>query len=274
MPSLHTILAATDFSVIATNAVTYACGLAKATGSKLILLHAFSLSVHSSNSRISSQGMQQELDLITKRLKNLGSDLSKLYEIEVDIFCAYLPLEEELFMLIEAHKPELVVMGMAEKSLEQDLLGNSTTSVIKNIIIPVLAVPQNARFNNAKKILFAFDNFSLSSAERVSWFTRMAENLNAEVEFFSVDERVVEMLRKPNKIETIEELGFEAKFVYKNLDSSTVLSEIKKEIRNYNADILVMMPQKYGFWDSMIHISKTRSMATGLDIPLLSLPNY
>jgi hypothetical protein len=33
-----------------------------------------------------------------------------------------------------------------------------------------------------------------------------------------------------------------------------------------------MMPNKYGFWGSLIHRSKTRIMASGSEIPLMSLP--
>lgn len=268
-----TIIVATDFSEIAENAVAYASGLAKATGSKLLLFHAFELSIHSSNAIISSDGMQNELDKTVKRLNNKGNDLSKLYDIAVESFCVYhLPLEDELSILINDNQVELVVMGMAVSSLQQDLMGNTTTSVIKNISIPVLAVPGNALFNNPKKILFASDNKKLS-VQRLRWFTRFTEDLKAEVEFFSVEERSGELSLGADK-ENVEEQSLTFKVVFKSLNSNKVLNEIKKEINNYNADILVMMPQKHGFWDSIVHVSKTRSMAAGLDIPLLSLPNY
>jgi len=275
MTLYRAIIAATNFSDTANNAVTYAAGFAKATGTKLILFHSFSLSIHSANSRISSEGMQQELDKTSLRLERLGAEIATLFEIEVECFCNYSFLEDQLHTLIEDTNAQLVVMGMADRSLEQDLMGNATTAIIKNINIPVLAVPANARFLNLKKILFAFDNESLSSIEKLSWFASMAESLKAEVEFFSVNEKVEELLLEQEKINPQEEESYkEVKFVYKNIRSGAVINEIKKEIKNYNADILVMVPQKYGFWDSIVHISKTRIMASGLDIPLLSLPNF
>ncbi|CAD0004685.1 universal stress protein [Flavobacterium chungangense] len=275
MTLYHAIIAATNFSDTANNAVTYAAGFAKATGTKLILFHSFSLSIHSANSRISSEGMQQELDQTSLRLERLGTEIATLFEIEVECFCNYSFLEDQLHNLIEDTNAQLVVMGMADRSLEQDLMGNATTAIIKNTNIPVLAVPANARFLNLKKILFAFDNESLSSIEKLSWFASIAELLKAEVEFFSVNEKVEELLLEQEKINSQEEQSYmEVKFVYKNIRSGAVINEIKKEIKNYNADILVMVPQKYGFWDSIVHISKTRIMASGLDIPLLSLPNF
>lgn len=271
----QTIIAATNFSDTATNAVTYAAGLAKATGSKLILFNSFTLSIHSSNSRISAEGMQKELESATYRLNNLGKDLAKLFDIEVECFCNYSFLEDQLQQIIEKSKAALVVMGMAERTFEQELLGNTTTSVIKNLNIAVLAVPSNSRFKDAKKILFACDTLSFSSAEKYSWFMQIAETLKAEVEFFSVDEKVEYLIEEQGNINAKDREAFEnVKFVYKSIRSSAVVNEIKKEIRNYGADILVMVPQKYGFWDSLVHVSKTRIMAAGLDIPLLSIPNF
>jgi nucleotide-binding universal stress UspA family protein len=271
----RSIIAATNFSGTANNAVTYAAGFAKATGAKLILFNSFSLSIHSANSRISAEGAQKELDATSLRLETLGRELSHLFAIEVNCFCSYSFLEEQLLTLIQDTKAELVVMGMADHSLEQDLMGNATTSIIKNINIPVLAVPINARFVNLKKILFAFDSESLSSIERIGWFAEKAEALKAEVEFFSVDQRVAELIKEQDILGVEnEESDMGVKFVYKSIQSNTIIREIKQEIKNYNADVLVMIPQKYGFWDSLMHISKTRIMASGLEIPLLSLPNF
>ncbi|OOV17597.1 universal stress protein [Flavobacterium sp. LM4] len=269
------IIAATNFTATASNAVNYAAAFAKVKGSRLILFNSFTLSIHSSNSRISGDNMQLELNNSEERLKHLADDIARLYSIEVESLCLYSSLEEELPLLIEKNQTELVVMGMAERSIEQDLLGNSTTWVIKNVDIPVLAVPHSARFVSEKKILFAFESRNLESIQKLSWFSQTAEALKAEVEFFSVDHRVEEMIEQQQEVIGEKEQSEQrAEYRFKSIRSSDVVREIKKEIENYNADMLVMVPQKYGFWDSMVHISKTRTMASGLQIPLLSLPNF
>ncbi|RXM45421.1 universal stress protein [Flavobacterium sp. YO64] len=270
-----TIIAATNFSTIADNAVTYAAGLAKATGAKLILFNSFSLSVHSANSLITAESMQKQMDKAALRVQTLGEEIADLFKISVESICSYSFLEDELPAIIDQTNADLVVMGMAERSLEQDLLGNTTTSVIKSLNIPILAVPQNARFQNAKKILYACDTLSLSSIRRFTWIREVIGNLGSEIEFFSVDEKLDEIREEQGKVLLNSSIGnnFEdVKYIYKNVRSNAVIDEIKKEIKNFEADILVMVPQKYGFWDSLIHRSKTRIMAAGLDIPLLSIP--
>lgn len=275
MNDSFSIIAATNFSNTGNNAVTYAAGFAKATGAKLILFNAFSLSIHSLNSRISAAEMQNELDKAATRLKNLADDLSKLFNIQVSSYCSYTFLEEELSKMILNTGAEMVFMGMADRTFEQDLLGNSTTSVIKNVTVSVVAVPEKARFSNLKKILFAYDQQNFSSTKRFIRFAKIAKTLEAEVEFFSVEDSVTKLTEKQKELKLSHIEAFQnVKFLYKNIKSGTIVNEIKLEIIRYNADLLVMAPQKYGFWDSLVHVSKTRMMASGLDIPLLSIPNY
>ncbi|UTN02690.1 universal stress protein [Flavobacterium bizetiae] len=272
-----TIIAATNFSAIANNAVAYAAGLAKSANARLILFNSFQLSIHSANSHISAESMQKQLDMASEKLTTLGKDIASSFNIEVSCFCSYSFLEEELSSLIALNNAELVVMGMAERSFEQELMGNSTTSVIKNLKTAVLAVPLKARFQNVKKILYACDTLSFSSIKRFSWLRSIVGNLGAEVEFFSVDAKLDDLKHEQERLllsSTLEEEFQQVKYLYKTVKSNAVINEIKKEINIYDADILVMVPQKYGFWDSLVHKSKTRIMAAGLDIPLLSFPNF
>src|SRR6218665_3347284 len=132
-----TIIAATNFSAIASNAVNYAAGLAKITGAKLVLFNSFSLSVHSANSHITADAMQKQIEKAISRLENLAKETADSFKIETSAICTYSFLEDELPRIIEQTKADVVVMGMAERSFEQELLGNSTTTAIKNLHIPV-----------------------------------------------------------------------------------------------------------------------------------------
>lgn len=277
MISQFTIIAATNFSAIANNAINYAAGLAKATGAKLVLFNSFSLSVHSANSHITADAMQKQIEKATSRLASLAKDTADLYKIEVDSICTYSFLEDELPIIIDSTKADVVVMGMAERSFEQELLGNSTTTAIKNLHIPVLAVPENAHFQDVKKVLYACDSLGFSAIKKFSWIKNTLGDLGAEIEFFSVDDKLDDLKEEQHRIlmnSNIEKEFEDVKYLYKTVKSNAVIAEIKKEINNYDADILIMVPQKYGFWDSLVHRSKTRMMAAGLDIPLLAFPNY
>ena len=103
----------------------------------------------------------------------------------------------------------------------------------------------------------------------------MALALKAEVEIFHVEKSVDQLKTEVNDTETvvaIEEVLKDVPHYYKNVESDQVVRVIEEEIININADLLIMVPQKYGFLESLIHRSKTRLMASNNNVPLLSIP--
>ncbi len=264
-----TIIATTDFSEIAQNAVQYAANLAKAANMNLVLFHAFNPPIHASNAQLSAETFQKLFDINSERLNELKNELKNEYHIEVQSEITYSFVEEHLTTCIEKYNAGLLVFGMAEKSLEQELMGNTTTSAIRNINIPIISVPLQTRFTPLNRVLFACDTPDEIPSHATSLIKSLIAAQNTEIEVFSVD-TTVEKIKKNNK--TTEQDNPEINYYYKNIQSKEVIDEIKKEIKDFNADLLIMMPKKYGFWDSMVHRSKTRVMASGLSIPLLSIP--
>lgn len=269
------ILAATDFGPIAENAVAYAASIAKQFNARLILFNAFKLSVHASNSRMSATSMTGLFNENLERLQKKAQLISQNQGIEVVCESSFSFVEDELKNLLLKYEIGLVVLGMAPKTFEQDLIGNTTTAAIRTMKIPVLAVPIGAKFHEIKKVLFACDVLRGVSVKVLEGIKELASKSNAEVEVFFVDEKVEELKEtKPAALaENIIDDGLNGiTYTHKNVQSNAVIREIEKEIIDYKADLLIMVPKKYGFWASLVHKSKTRVMASGLEIPLLSIP--
>jgi len=103
----------------------------------------------------------------------------------------------------------------------------------------------------------------------------LATDLKAQIEVFYVDERIEELKDNNNGVLAIDVIsdGLDGvTYSHKNVRSNAVIREIEKEILVFQAELLIMIPRKYGFWASLVHKSKTRMVASGLDIPLLSIP--
>lgn len=270
-----TIIASTDFSEIAENAVQYAASIAKVSKYKLVLYHGYTLPLHAAHAHISAENFQKLLNSAIDNLKNKAKALSEKYDIEVIPEFSFSYIGDELIELIKKHEAKGIVIGMAEKSLEQDLMGNTTTAIIKNINIPVLAVPLNAKFNGLKKIIFACDNPKEISNDILEKINDTAQKLGGELEIFSVDEQVDELKTEnaPSLITNVLDTQLQGiNYYYKNVRSNAVIEAIKQEVEDYQADLLIMAPKQYGFWASIVHRSKTRLMASGMNIPLLSIP--
>lgn len=268
------LIACTDFSDVAENAVNYAGKIAQITGKKLILYHAFSIPLHASNTLFPVSFYEGLIAKAEDKLLQKAALLSKEYDIEVVTECSFSVFEDRLAFLIQKYDAMLLIMGMAPSSLEQDLLGNTTSSVIKHIKIPVFAVPNGVSFSSIKTILFACDTPSQIPQEVQQRLTELALTLRASIEIFSVDEHLDGITRSDvyQPVTEKNEQHEGVTYYYKNVRSTAVIDTIKKEIKAIQADMLIMAPRQYGFWEALVHRSKTRLMASGLEIPLLSLP--
>jgi nucleotide-binding universal stress UspA family protein len=272
---MDALIVATDFSEVAENAVEYAAAVAKHNNAKLVLYNSFVIPTHAANTLLPAASIQKlitdnEIQLIERALS-----LSIDYDIEVEHESNLSFVQDALKILIDKHQATLVVLGMNTKTLEQDLWGNTTTSAIKRLNLPVLAVPLGARFEGTKNVLFACDVLSGISEKVLANVKELAIALNAEVEVFNVSEKVEELKTLNAALPQVSVIddGLEGiSYYYKNVNSNAVIKEIEKEIIEFRADLLIMVPKRYGFWASIIHRSKTRIMASGLKIPLLSLP--
>lgn len=273
---MSTLIVATDFSEEAENALVYASEVAKELKAKIILFTSFSLSVHAANTRLPASAIERLIAQNNAALKERAEAIAVQYGIEVEYESGLmLQVSEELANLYVKHNADLIVMGMAANSLTQDLFGNTTTAAIMKLKFPVLAIPLGAKYKKIERILFACDVLRGVQKKILERIRNLAAALGAEVEVFHVQNKVKMLENSTQHLtsKTSIDEGLEGvSFFYKNVDSGTVVEAIKKEINHFDADVLIMIPQRYGFWDSLIHRSKTRIMASNCKIPLFSIP--
>lgn len=272
---MKTIIVSMDFSEEAENALEYAGALAKKDGAKIVLFNSFAIPFHASNSWLPASSISKLEKYNRQLLEKRAKKLTKKYQVKVIVESGFLKdVELGLEELFFKYKADLVVMGMATKSIEQDIFGNTTTSAILMLKYPVLAVPVNVHYKEIDKILFACDELKeieLSVLAKIKGFT---QDLKADLEVFHVENPTGG--HRENEVPVVREISeFNGiNYSYKSIKSENVIEAIKEEIEKTEAALLIMVPQRYGFWESMVHRSKTRMMASGLSIPLLSIPQY
>ncbi|WP_113662006.1 universal stress protein [Pedobacter nanyangensis] len=268
---MKTIIVATDFSSEADHAMTYAAAAAAERGYKLVLYNLYNTSIHAMNARVSGSEMDKILTWRRDKLKEIADLISGIYHIKTDIHFASGDFYEELVGCIHLHRADLLVMGMPEKSLEQDLLGNTTTQVIDRLKFPTLSVPLQAQYKGIKHILFACDIARGVHAKILDDVKALAKDFGAKVEVFHVRQKA-EDLANHEELALVDTSLAQVDHFYKQVQSSKIIKAIEDEIKASETDLLVMVPYRHGFWDSLLRKSKTRVMASGNSVPLLSLP--
>ncbi|PTN08697.1 universal stress protein [Mangrovibacterium marinum] len=270
---MQTIIIASDFSPEARNATDYMLPLARLRNYRVVLFSLKNISVHALNARLPVLSYDSMMHIEKQKLIQEAEQLQLKSDVEVIPYFTSGIFLDELQHCIDEYQAILVVMGMAGKSVDQDLLGNTTTAAINKLTIPILAVPLNAKYEGIKKILYACDMDRGILKKPLEQVRLMASQINAEVEVFHVHKQVDRIVHeKLAELEKLKNDFSKLQISYKDVISSEVVASIKQEIQTTKADLLIMVPSRHGFWSSLVHRSKTRMMAYGSHIPLLSIP--
>lgn len=269
-----TLIVAFDYSKESNSATDFGIQTAKDIGARVVLFHLHNSSMDMINSRVATFSVADALENYKKLAQEHVEKLQKKYNYPMELEWVTGNFHDELKKVIQKYEARAVVMGMPEKSLEQELLGNTTTSAINKIGIPVLAVPLGTQYSGVKQILFACDVEKGVEEQVLQRVREVAMSYGAEVTVFYVQKKVkdLESASKTAPILKILEDGLEGvTYTYKNVSSNAVIQAIHEEVKNTQADLLMMVPQKHGFWASVVHRSKTRQMASHSDVPLFTI---
>ena len=134
---MKTIIAPVDFSDASANALSFAAELSKRASARLIIVHI------SQKAGIDSEIKNKLYTLESNLKRSFGSDLNCESLLEQG------DLISTLKKILEAQQADLIVMGTKGASgLKKILLGSNTVNVIANTKLPMLVIPEVARFEN------------------------------------------------------------------------------------------------------------------------------
>lgn len=269
---MKTIIVTTDYSDVSRNAAMYAAALAQRTGAKIILYHAFFVHVIPTEVPVNLPAAEELTSIHVEKLGKIAQEITQRFGIQVEFITDSIPVVDALPKLVTQHHAELVVMGMRGLgTIDQRVFGSITVAVIRQVKSPVLVVPEEARYRDLTKIMFACDYQSLASSNKLTPLKELALTFNATVQVLHIDQPGAENTGK--KLPDIENLLQGVKHEYVFLQEDDILEGIEKGISEYQPDLLVMIPREHSFWDVLLNRSTTRKVAYQTHIPLLTIPN-
>ena len=264
---MKTILAPVDFSDASTNAVAFAAELAKRSSARLLIINIFQ-----------KGGDEEEAK---DKLKSMAESLKKSSDpaLNCESLTAHGDLVTALKKIIKIHQPELMVMGTKGASgLKKLLIGSNTVNVISKTRVPVLVIPEVARFKDFLKkgknrIVLATDLDALENEN--------ALDILKEIALLIIEPkiRVLSVRSKSERLskEKREERNFLLSVFNPEIEServtvfsNSVVGGINYYLsqRNTDAGLLAMVARNSG---KLIQKHYTREMASHTHLPLLVL---
>lgn len=272
---MKTILAPTDFSAPALNAIYYGAEMARLTGAKLVLLHAYHVPVVASEIPVVIPGSDElEMDGL-EQLGKIKRDLEQVFgnNLNVELVCIAGFAVDVIKDYCHTHTVSFIVMGMQGAGyLEERLIGSITTSLMRNSKTPLLSIAQSVKFKALKRMVLASDDEGFENPHLLAPMKELARLFNAHIYVLHIveeDEAIPTDTKTQVKNKLAQQLqGFQHSFHSKY--QVDVLAGIMDFVAEKNAGMIVMVPRKNTFQALFSH-SKSKKVAFHTDVPLLTI---
>ena len=275
---MKTILVPTDFSATAKNAARFAIELAKKIQAQKIILYntyqsGFSVvadpmipALGALDLEAIKEGSSEALDNFKAELIDYAND-----SITLETVSEFALLTDGIIELAKTQKVDLIVMGITGGgALQENLFGSNTINVAKHINIPVLIIPQNARFTKFDNVLFACDFHKVVESTPVKPIRQLLDLTNAKLFVLHVD--------KSSK-ETVPDIKFESLMLdtlftgyhpeYHFTDKGDFSERINEFVVEKEIDLIITIPKKHGLFDNIFKRSHTKMLAFHSHVPLM-----
>ncbi len=261
------ILVPTDFSTNATNAVQYAVEIARLLSAEITLLHTYKvysttgmfISVESYLKKDTARQMLELYEMVEAQLGKENVD-SKIVKGDTISVIANIANHQDF---------DLIIMGTQGASgLAEVFSGTNTNGVMKRSHKPVLAIPENFKFQPIREIVLAVDQQGISFSKILKPLVTIAHQADAKVRIFHKDSGEPEPGIDPSVemfLETVEH-----SFHYE-LDTENLNESINQFVLDYKADMLCMVRRQRSFIENIFHVSATAKEVFDCPVPLLVL---
>ena len=275
------ILLPTDFSENSWNAITYALQLFKDQKCIFTLLNTYTPVIYNYDS--SAMGSEQfELEEYKHEasrtgLKTIQKWIDDDFKNENHTFAhisAFNTLSNEINALYQGNVMDLIVMGTQGASgVKGVLFGSNTMHVINKSKCPVLAIPNDFKFEEPHEILFPSDYNIGFQDHHIHHLLEIINTFNARLNILHVSQG-----RDPSEQQERNRLKLEAylkttAYLFhivklKNVPEAIAEFQLKSRI-----NLLVMINNKHSFFENLFFTSNIKRIGFHLNIPLLVIPS-
>lgn len=282
--SVGTILLATDFSLAAEKAASYAKALARRFSSKVALAHVFDSSIVATYDKpVTDQVINERRQISSENLERLRDNFSSIGI-------------EALTVSLEGHRPaseilrvsksvDLIVAATQSKpGLEKLILGSTAEQLIRNAECPVLTVgPHAKRIGEGplafQSIVYAMD-FTPEAAKAAAYALSFAQDSGAHLYFChvlsndrstSAGHSIVDGAFESALKQMVPESSYDwcsPEFVIQHGEAAEAILGLAERVK---ADLVVLGARKASFWFNHIECGVTSELLARATCPVMTV---
>ena len=273
---MKTILVPTDFSPTARNATMYAANFAKQMKSnRVILYNAYQAPVITDANLTMVETIDiAELGKMSKEnLEQFKISVKSYFDsgITIDAISEYGMISADINDICRSNNVDSIVMGVTGGGkLEETLIGSFAIDVARRAEVPVIIVPPNAEFSAINEVMLACDFSKVVETTPVAPIKKILDATGAKLIVVNIDHK-----NKHFKAETpFESLMLDTLLhgynpEYRFIDDVDFVEGINKVALETQADLIITIPKKMGWFDGLFKKSHTKMLAFHSHVPLM-----
>ena len=267
------VLIPTDFSELSNVAIKYTVEISKDVDIKLILLHVIDSNTPSM-ARVGSHKLQEAIKTSSERsMKELIASIKKDNSHNIDIsyeITSGSSIEKYVEIFAVKNNIDLICIGTKGASgLKKILFGSNAAGIIQNSSIPVLTIPEFARYKGFNNIVYSSDLYNLD--KEIELIIPFAKLMNSWVHILHIDKDNEgfegDLL---NKEESLRKKFSYEKIKFNELKSNSVIQGINNFVADVEADMVIMFTHRTNFLEKVFQKSVTQNTAFQTRIPLFT----
>ncbi len=281
---MRTYLIPIDFSHASINAANFAAELSKQTTvENIILLNAYYVSPietllpNADMVQLFEEEVEQNAaDRITK-LYHLRDKLNKKVRAGVQI-SIHLNRSHLLRAVVEnvlAKDADLVILGSKGNSSRNDSeIGSHVVSISKASPVPVVVVPPTYNFSAIKRVVVACDFEKVKDTVPLRSLQHLLDKKKFELLVVNIDKESRHLAgdaERDAEESVLYEMLAPYKPKYSYVNNPNVINGILEYATDNDAQLVIALPRKYSFFQSLLHDSVSQQLAASAAVPVLLL---
>lgn len=278
---MKSILVPLDFSPCSLNALEFAAAIAAQTGAEMTLLHCFQIAIDTTSPvlmpRVIDEITAEETKLAEAKMQNAIATLAGLryaqdnHHLKINTLVKNNNLIDAIEELSNKGKCDFIVMGTkGATGLKEVFIGSNTVNVMEKVKIPLLAVPDEAKYRGFRHIVYA-TALEDREIEAIDSLKEFAELFDAELTCLHINkgkdtekaQAKLDLLEETYRFTPISRLNFQL------VEEKSAERGLLKFLNDYRSDLIAIMPKERDFVRSLFHSSLTKRLAFHSVVPVL-----
>jgi nucleotide-binding universal stress UspA family protein len=225
----------------------------------------------------SEEEIEEQVIERTRKLESLRARIHKQMRegVTVHIRISRSPLVRAIIESINQLHGDIVILGSNGSSDSHNShIGSNVVNISKLSPVPVIVVPPLCHYEKIKRVVMACDFDKVKDSVPLEPLKRLLQRHDVELEVVNIDKEAKHKNTDPEQLAEETALHsmlkeYHPRYYYNN--ENDVLNGILSFAKGHHAQMVIALPHKYSFFQSLLHTSVSQQLTVHCAVPVLLL---